>query len=304
MVRSRGRFVWYELMTPDVDAATAFYCNIVGWSAKDASQRGMRYTLLTAGNESVCGLLQLSAEASRMGARPNWLGYVGVDDVDAAVRRVADLGGTVHVAATDIPDKSRFSIVADPQSTAFALFRWLRADPQPPPDVAAPGQVGWHELLADDWETAWPFYSGLLGWQKAVAETGVLGTYQHFSADGQPIGGMFTKPATVPAPFWLYYFNVGDIDAAVTRVKAGRGQVLNGPMQVLGGKVVVQCTDPQGAIFALMGPRSRAGIGKPRYEQITVFKADLANLSPARKTRGKTSADLSPDHAASKRVLG
>ncbi len=27
------------------------------------------------------------------------------------------------------------------------------------------------------------------------------------------IGGMFTKPATIPAPFWLYYFNIGDIDA-------------------------------------------------------------------------------------------
>ena len=292
MVGSQGRFVWYELMTPDIDAAKAFYCNIVGWSAKDASQRGMRYTLLTAGNESVCGLLQLPAEASRMGARANWLGYVAVDDVDAAARRVADLGGTVHVAATDITGKSRFSIVADSQSTAFALFRWLRADAQKSPDMAAPGQVGWHELLADDWETAWPFYSRLFGWQKALAETGVLGTYQHFSTEGQPIGGMFTKPAMVPAPFWLYYFNVGDIDAAVTRVKAGNGQVLNGPMQVLGGKMVVQCTDPQGAIFALMGPRSRAGIGKPRYEQITVFKADLAHLIPARKTREKSGGSL------------
>jgi predicted enzyme related to lactoylglutathione lyase len=30
----------------------------------------------------------------------------------------------------------------------------------------------------------------------------------------QTIGGMALKPATVGVPFWLYYFNIGDIDAA------------------------------------------------------------------------------------------
>ncbi len=45
-----------------------------------------------------------------------------------------------------------------------------------------------------------------------------------FSAGGQTIGGMSTKPPTVPMPFWLYYFNVGDIDAAAKRVKAGGGK--------------------------------------------------------------------------------
>ena len=117
----------------------------------------------------------------------------------------------------------------------------------------APGRVGWHELLAADWEKAWAFYSELFGWQKADTDIGAMGTYQLFSAGGQTIGGMFTKPPTVPVPFWLYYFNVGDIDAAVRRVKAGSGQVLNGPIEVPGGSWIVQCTDPQGAIFALVG---------------------------------------------------
>ena len=88
-----------------------------------------------------------------------------------------------------------------------------------------------------------------------------MGTYQLFSAGGQTIGGMFTKPPTVPVPFWLYYFNVGDIDAAVKRVKAGSGQILDGPIEVPGGSWIVQCMDPQGAIFALVGKRSHNGIG-------------------------------------------
>jgi predicted enzyme related to lactoylglutathione lyase len=51
--------------------------------------------------------------------------------------------------------------------------------------------------------------------------------------------------------FWLYYFNVPAIDAALARVSAGGGKVLNGPMEVPGGSWVAQCMDPQGAMFAL-----------------------------------------------------
>ena len=124
-----------------------------------------------------------------------------------------------------------------------------------PPSCGTPGGVGWHELVAADWEKAWAFYSEIFGWQKADADIGALGTYQLFSAGGQTIGGMFTKPPMVPVPFWLYYFNIGDIDAAAKRVKAAGGQILKGPMEVPGGNWIVQCTDPQGAIFALGGTR-------------------------------------------------
>src|SRR5262249_2531855 len=131
---------------------------------------------------------------------------------------------------------------------------------------AAPraGRAGWHRLARTArcrLEKAWAFYAELCGWQKAQADTGARGTYQPFSAGGQTIGGMFTKPATEPVPFWLYYFNVGDIDVAMKRVKAGSGEIVNGPIGVPGGKWIGQWTDPQGAIFALGGKRSHNGIG-------------------------------------------
>lgn len=56
-------------------------------------------------------------------------------------------------------------------------------------------------------------------------------------------------------PLWLFYFIVGDIDAAVARVTAGGGTVLNGPMEVPGGGWIIQALDPQGAMFALVGMR-------------------------------------------------
>ena len=261
MVNSHGRFVWYGLMTTDMEAAKAFYAEVVGWGMKDASTPGMAYTLFTSGKVSVSGLMELTEDAKRMGATPSWIGYVGVNDVDATVDRLRRLGGAVHVPPTDIPNVSRFSIVADPQMATLALFKGLKPSQQQPVEFGKPGRVGWHELLAADWEKALAFYGELFGWQKAETDTGPLGTYQLFAAGGQTIGGMFTKPPTVPVPFWLYYFNVGDIDAAAERVKAGGGQIFGGPIELPGGNWTVQCADPQGAIFALEGKRTRSAIG-------------------------------------------
>jgi uncharacterized protein len=261
MADSHGRFVWYELVTTDMEAAKAFYTKVVGWGTQDVSMPSMTYTLFTAGGTSVSGLLGLSEDARKLGLRPSWLGYVGVNDVDATAARIKELGGAVHVPPTDIPNVSRFSVAVDPQMATIAVFKWLNGGQEPDAELDALGRVGWHELLAADWETAFAFYREVFGWQKAETDTGAVGTYQLFSAGGQTIGGMFTKPAMEPVPFWLYYFNVRDIDVAMKRVKAGGGQILNGPIEVPGRHWIVRCTDPQGAIFALGGKRSHNGIG-------------------------------------------
>jgi hypothetical protein len=52
-----------------------------------------------------------------------------------------------------------------------------------------------------------------------------------------------------------HYFNVDAIDAAAGRVQAGGGQILSGSMEVPGGLWIVQCRDPQGAVFCLVAPR-------------------------------------------------
>jgi hypothetical protein len=149
----------------------------------------------------------------------------------------------------------------------LALVKGLKTGQGQSVVLGAPGRVGWHELLAADRETALAFYSALFGWQKADSHVGVMGTYQEFSAGGETIGGMFTKPATLPLPFWLYYFNIDDIQAAAKRVEAGGGQILYGPTAVPGGAWIVHCTDPQGAIFALLDRRGRKTIGSVYFER-------------------------------------
>jgi uncharacterized protein len=261
VVSSHGRFLWYELMTTDTKAAKAFYTKVMGWEPRDASAPGMSYTLFTVGEETVCGLTDLQQEARRAGAVPKWVGYVGVDDVDAAADQVERLGGAIYVPPTSVPDISRFSVVADPQQATFVLFKLLKPGEGKPEDPNAAGRVGWHELLAVNWEQAFPFYNALFGWQRADADSETTSTYQQFSVGGQTIGGMYTKPASVPVPFWLYYFNTNDVDAAAKRVTAGGGRVLEGPIGVPGGSRVARCLDPQGAMFALAAKRGSRTVG-------------------------------------------
>ncbi|WP_036302208.1 VOC family protein [Methylobacterium sp. 77] len=259
-----GRFIWYELMTTDLAAAREFYSHVTGWSIADSGMPGIEYSLASSGAAPVGGMMTLPDEVRAMGARPSWMGYIAVADVDAASAQVREGGGTIHRAPDDIPGIGRFCVAADPQGAVFVLFRG-DGTPPPAPTPGTPGHFGWHELHARDWEAAFAFYASLFGWVKTDAvDMGPMGTYQLFGVtgpdggcDGVHTGGMMTN-TQVPAPFWLYYVNVGDIDAAGPRVTARGGQIIAGPHQVPGGAWILHALDPQGAMFALVGPRPNA----------------------------------------------
>jgi uncharacterized protein len=251
-----GKFVWYEYMGNDLKAAVDFYTAVVGWSAKDAGMTDFAYEILSTGSTMVAGMMDIPDEARAMGAKPSWMGYVWVEDVDKALPKLTAAGGAVFKAPADIPGVGRFAVVADPDGATFMLFRDAGGEPPPPPPLGTPGLVGWRELHAGDGASAFAFYSDQFGWKKERDyDMGPVGVYHTFDpGDGQH-GGVFTKTPQTPAPFWLYYFYVDAVDAAVERVKAHGGQVVNGPMERPNGRWIVQGLDPQGAMFALVAPK-------------------------------------------------
>lgn len=248
-------FFWYELMTTDVAGAEAFYKNVVGWSSEPFA--GTDYTVFNAGERSVAGLMLLPDEAKAMGTPPCWVGYIHAKDVDAATTGVKKAGGTVHREPSDIPGVGRFSVVADPQGAAFMLMSPMGPD-QPPVPLSTPGHVGWHELYAGEYKSAFDFYAQQFGWTKVREfDMGEMGIYLIFAAGGeQGIGGMMTKPPQVPVPAWQFYFNVTDIQAGAKRITDNGGTITFGPMEVPDGSWVVNAQDPQGAHFALLAAKN------------------------------------------------
>jgi predicted enzyme related to lactoylglutathione lyase len=266
MVDRQGRFVWYELLTTDVAAAKAFYRDVLGWESQDARTSAFAYSLFTSSSSAVAGLMDLPEEGRRMGATPRWVGYVAVDDIDAAADRLRKLGGKIYLPPTD-SNIGRLSIVADAQTADFALVSGLKPELQYTPSDA-PGQIGWHELLAADSAKAFAFYTELFGWEKveAAGPASSVESYQVFAEDGVTLGGIFTKSSRDPVVFWLYYFNVADVAQAAARVKAGGGRVVRGPTELLDGSWIVRCIDPQGAMFALQGKSSEGGAEQSAVE--------------------------------------
>ncbi|HJU65497.1 MAG TPA: VOC family protein [Gemmatimonadaceae bacterium] len=249
---SHGRFVWYELMTLDPDAAGEFYRGVTGWATMPFEGAGVPYTFWMNGEAPIGGLMTLPQELASMGVPPHWLPYVGVDDCDATAEKAKKLGARVNVPPTDIPNVGRFAVLADPQGAVFAIVKEL-TPPERDDSLPERGQVSWHELMTTDHTAAFDFYSKLFGWQKTTAmDMGEMGTYQMYGTGKLELGGMFNLPPGMPAPpNWLIYVKVPDADKAAARVKESGGQVMNGPMDIPGGGRIAQCLDPQGAAFAV-----------------------------------------------------
>jgi predicted enzyme related to lactoylglutathione lyase len=204
------------------------------------------------------GMMALTPEMTEGGARPAWMGYVAVDDVDAKAAEFEKNGGSIHMPPTDIPGIGRFAFVADPQGAMIYVFKPIMPD-GPLPDMPKPreqGTVGWHELYAGDGAEAFEFYAKMFGWTKDQAmDMGPMGIYQLFANGGEAIGGMMTKHPDTPSPRWNFVFSVDALDSAVDRVTSNGGTIAAGPMEVPGDEWAAQCLDPQGAAFGLVAPK-------------------------------------------------
>ena len=255
----QGSNVWYELMTTDPKGATAFYEAVVpGWTIGESIPGGQDYRMIgrsDGGNAG--GVLGLSQKDCDEGAHPTWLGYIGVDDVDATVADVVKRGGKSIMAAFDIP-QGRIAMVADPQGNPFYIMKPIPPAGQEGKQVdvfAVEGaeRVNWNELSTPDPVAARAFYGELFGWTSdEFMPMGELGEYRFFHHKGVRIGAVsgLTPGASQG---WRYYIGVPSISKAVDAVNVGGGKVVLDPMEVPGGIHIIIGNDPQGAEFALVG---------------------------------------------------
>ncbi len=118
---THGTFCWNELMTRDPEAAEKFYSELVGWQAADSGMPGMKYSMLKAGDQTAGGMMAMPDEVPAE-VPSHWMAYITVDDVDAAIAKVADLGGTVLHGPMDIPTVGRFCTIQDPTGAVVSLI--------------------------------------------------------------------------------------------------------------------------------------------------------------------------------------
>jgi len=114
---TQGQFFWNELHTTDPTKATTFYEKVVGYTHESMPSDGGAYHVLSSNGMGRGGVTATDSTT------PQWIPYVFVDDVDATMARVAKLGGTVNVPATDIPGIGRYGTLADPTGARLAVMK-------------------------------------------------------------------------------------------------------------------------------------------------------------------------------------
>jgi len=264
MANPSGSFIWYELMSPDPDGSKAFYDAVVGWDIEPQPAGELDYRMIRRSDGGIAGgVLRLDPEMQAHGATAAWLGYLHVEDVDAAVEAAKGDGATAIMPPWLVPGIGRMAMIADPTGGLMYLMK-----PEPRPDqpdatsdvfsVTEPQHVRWNELSSSDPDRAVDFYTRHFGWtQQGEMPMGELGAYRFIQHGGVGTGAVMGIMPGRPQGGWTYYFGVDDIDRAAAAVTAGGGTVVSGPHQIPGGEYSLTGIDPQGAAFGLVGPRAQ-----------------------------------------------
>ena len=255
----QGSNVWYELMTTDPDGATAFYQAVVpGWEISPPIGGDKDYRMIGRSDGGFAGgVLGLTDADCSGGARATWMGYIGVDDVNATVADIVKRGGESIMEAFDIP-QGRIAMIADPQGNPIYVMKPTppAENPNAQSDVFSPSKeqrVSWNELTTSDVQAARAFYGDLFGWTSdEFMPMGEAGEYRFFAHGGATIGAL-CPPMPGGSSGWRYYIRVPSISNSIEAVTSGGGTIGMGPHEVPGGDHIIIGKDPQGAEFALVG---------------------------------------------------
>jgi predicted enzyme related to lactoylglutathione lyase len=258
MRNPEGTPIWYELLTNDAAKATAFYEDVMSWRVQPRVPGDPKhYQMIDAPNVHLGGLMQLTDDMRSKGAKPAWLFYVGVDDVDATLKKVTDAGGKILMPAFDIPNVGRLAMIADPQGIPLYVMRGFVDAESTVFDRTGMGRCNWNELSTPDPPAAHTFYAKVFGWkypEKMAMPDG--GDYVFVDVGEKRIGATMKQRGAGPGSRagWLFYFRAADIGRAMEKVKKGGGSVVAGPHEVPGGDKVVVATDPDGVHFGIAAP--------------------------------------------------
>jgi predicted enzyme related to lactoylglutathione lyase len=243
--RIPGKFVWFDLATPNLGEAQAFYQDVFGWTYRSPGPSAEEYVLVLNGGQPVAGMFQAEpAGGEQDGA--TWLSLLSVDDVDRAVATVRAAGGSVEVEPADMPDRGRHALLRDPADAIFGVLRSSSGDPE---DAEIPvGGIFWVDLFARDIEAMAAFYGRLAPYEVTSRQIAEAGEGRFLNAGGMPRAGIVPVDEEANRSAWVPYVRVTDVQATLDRAVEGGGFVIIAPdPAILNGNLGV-FVDPNGGV--------------------------------------------------------
>ena len=190
------------------------------------------------------GVLGLTDEMRRHGARPIWLGYLGVDDVDADGREDRGDGRQGADARRSTSRKSAGSRWS-PTRRALPFYMMKPIPPGGSPtqratssrSISRSTSAGTSCRPATRTARSPSTSSSSAGRRRATCEWAKSANTVSSSTTATTIGAIMPRmPRRAGKHAGAIYIGVDDIDRAAEAVKAGGGQVSTGPMEIPGGE--------------------------------------------------------------------
>jgi hypothetical protein len=242
-----GTPCWVDYGAADIDAAKAFYSDVLGWGYTGGEPEFGGYLMVTVDGEQAAGMGPLMNEVDS----PAWTTYFATDDAAATAARIKEAAGTVVMEPMEVGPMGTMVIALDPQGNPFGLWQsglntGVRIHNEP-------GALAWNEAMVDDTSGAKEFYSAVFGFtfdQMSAELAGEGMDYATFSTGGNPLGGLGASDPTMPKG-WLTCFSVASADGAVAAVEAKGGTVTMPPEDTPFGRFAI-VEDPWGASFEVL----------------------------------------------------
>jgi predicted enzyme related to lactoylglutathione lyase len=244
-----GKFVWFELLTQDIDKAVRFYDGLFGWRTVHVPMgESQSYPMVHNGEESIGGFRK-----GTLGVKSHWMSYLSVPDVDAAHRAALAAGCRIMMAPSDYSPVGRAAAIADPTGASFCVWRGHDGDPV---DVEKTpmGSWFWNELWTSDEDKALSFYESMFSYTHDTMNMGT-GNYYLLNSGGKPRAGICRSVNPSAKSMWLPYVAVSDCDGTARKVTSLGGKLLLPPRDIPGIGRYAIAMDPTGGAIAFITPQ-------------------------------------------------
>ncbi|WP_031485341.1 VOC family protein [Maridesulfovibrio frigidus] len=240
-----GKFVWFDLFTTDINAASNFYHALFGWGFQDTSTANPDVKTVFQNGKPIANMINRSTKSESS----QWLSYMSVPDVDSAVVIVQNNNGSVYKDSKEFPDRGKVAIILDPQKAAVALLTSSTGDPQDGNFI--PNRWLGCELWTTDVDMAVSFYQKLAGYEVNLVDVHAKVEYRMLFSDGKRRAGVVSIPWKDITPEWVPYILVEDVLQTTAKALELGGKILISPdMSVKEGHIAI-LSDPTGAVFGI-----------------------------------------------------
>lgn len=243
-----GAPYWIELSTSDLGRAIEFYGALFGWRAEGGGDVLGDRVDFTLNGVPVAGA---RLEGLDSDYRDVWTPYLLTRDAASTAAKVSAAGGTSVSEVTTIPGVAVTGIATDPGGGTIGF--WQPLEHRGFGVYGEPGAPAWFEVLARDYEASLAFYEHVFGWTTAVESDTDEFRYRVLTNGDEQLAGIMDAGGLPPgvASYWLVYFGVADVDAAVASAVEHGGGVAQPVTDSPYGRNA-ELTDPSGAVFKVI----------------------------------------------------